>query len=118
MSYDLRIRSDDQYSHSTSFDELYSFIASLPHMSLNGDTGFIYGDSQKYHMEIDLEFANAEGDCEPPRDNIINCVNCHIPYVFLVTEDDSDPAIYFNVCRTIASHLKGRVYDLQLDKYI
>lgn len=51
MSYDLTIKSDDEWSQYAQVKPLIDFVATLPHMRPNGDHGFAMSDGPRY-MEI------------------------------------------------------------------
>lgn len=118
MSYDIFIRSNNQYSEQADFVAVKAFIASLPGIRSRGGYGFAYGDEQESWMEIDLELIEVV-DGEPTEavevEDKINCVACLIPYGFW---DRSKAANYFAVCSRIAKHLSWQAVDVQTDKLI
>jgi hypothetical protein len=114
MSYDIRIRKDEEYSGQTGVESLRVFIASLPEVTANGRQGFVYIDEKELWMGIDLEWREQDGDIINAKDKL-NLISCHIPYAFW---DESKADKYFAICVIIADHLNWQAFDAQTDQLI
>ncbi len=119
MSYDLTIRSDENFSGSYLFTNLAAFISTLPHTESNGDKGFALNDPPDRWMEINAEFRifgddERDFDGDPNRTDF-NCVSVCIPYGSLGRQPERD---YFPTAFAIAEHIGWPVYDEQLGKVL
>ncbi len=117
MSYDLTIRSEDDYSRYAKVEPLAAFIATLPEMRPNGE-GFTFGDDASRYMEIDFEAVNEDGDNieEHGKDyREINRVALHIPYSMLGNQPER---AYLPTAFAIANYLGWRVFDEQRGEYL
>jgi hypothetical protein len=114
VSYDLEIRSDDNYSQSVAYAKLSKFVAKLPQVSKGA-----FQDQQKdLFMNIDLEFVSTddpEVSVSAREKGVVNVVRLHIPYSKL--HDTNDDMIYFDVAEKIASHLGWKIWDCQQGCY-
>ena len=114
MSYDLSIRSDEDFSESKVFADLAAFVLSLPHVVPNGPSGFALDDLPSRWMEIDAEYRisdDEERDCDDSPDRIdYNCISIHIPYGHLGRRPERD---YFPLIHIIAEKIGWPVYDEQ-----
>jgi hypothetical protein len=116
MSYDLQIRSDDEYSRYAAVKPLAKFIASLPGVRPNGQSFMV--NQGPHYMEIEFEVVDADGEDieeygkEYPE---INAVRFHIPYPHLGEAPERD---YFPTVYAIAKFLGWRVFDDQRGEYL
>jgi hypothetical protein len=118
MSYDLTIKSAENYSLFTSKAKLDLFLTQLPGVKRNGDRGFVLDDPPERRMEIDLEVVNEEGDNieeDGKAYGDINCVRLHIPYAFLGDAIDRD---YLPTAFAIADYTGWALYDDQSDEAV
>jgi hypothetical protein len=109
MSYDITIRSDENYSEKTDPESLRAYLRSIPDVEPNGKIGFLYGRSKSLYMELDLEEVDPEGDWIEESEQV-NCISVHIPYAFLTTENQN---LYLSVVLHIAHHLNWQAIDAQ-----
>ena len=114
MSYDLSIRSDEDFSESRVFADLAAYLLSLTHVAPNGPRGFALDDPPSRWMEIDAEYrilGDEERDFDDDPDRIdFNCINIHIPYGHLGPKPERD---YFPLIHAIAERIGWPVYDEQ-----
>jgi hypothetical protein len=115
MSYDLEIRSDDDYSQSVPHDSLATFVGKLQKVN-----NFVFEDKkQKLFMNIDLEFMDKDaGESDGEKDKgQVNVIALHIPYAFL-HDDNRDTEYYDRIAYPLATHLGWKLYDCQQDDYV
>ena len=114
MSYDLTIRSDEQYSRRSAKGPLMAFIAGLANVKASGSKGFVLDDGPRRWMEIDLEVVSEEGDNieesgeEYPE---VNCLRLHIPYAYF--RNNTFNHDYLPTALEIARHLQWTLTDDQ-----
>ena len=114
MSYDLTIRSDENFSQYKQFGPLADFLSTQPNVKPNGPRGFTF-EQGTLSMEIDFETASEEGDNsedESTDPTTFNCVRAHIPYPHLGDNPERD---YFPLLRDIAQKIGWKLYDEQSD---
>ena len=122
MSYDLMIQSDEACSKQTELQALKAFIRRLPGMREEGKAGFTYGDGERYYMEVDLDFADADQEGNSNRQvllqhGIVNRINAHIPAAHL-DQESVEGTPYAAVLVQIAQHLGWHALDLQTGAYL
>ena len=114
------IQSDEACSKHTDLQSLKAFIRRLPGMTEEWETGFTYGDGEQYYMEVDLEFADQEGNSNRwvvLEQGIVNRISAHIPAAHL-DQDTVDGTPYAAVLVQIAQHLGWHTLDLQTGTYL
>jgi hypothetical protein len=115
MSYDLQIRSDDDYSKSVPYGSLATFVSKLPKVK-----NFVFEDKkQQLFMNIDLEFMDKHaGESISGRDEgKVNVIALHIPYAFL-HDDNRDTEYFDQIAYPLAKHIGWKLYDCQQDEYV
>ena len=109
MSYDLEVRSDDQYSRSESRERIVSFLQSLGARPTDPQGTFLLYNApdEGQRIEIDLGY---EGGGNGER---VNFVGFGVPYPFLEASGTKVLELAF----AVSSHLGWRMYDLQSGRY-
>ena len=114
MSYDFTLRSDETYSQFKPLAPLAAFLATQPHVRLNGVRDFLLQDDRRW-MEIDIETVNEGGDNieddEPTDPATFNCIRAHIPYGNLGKQPEID---YLPLLESISQQVGWELIDEQI----
>jgi hypothetical protein len=109
MSYDLEVRSDDDYSQSELRERVRAFLESQGAQAAGDPAFMFYDDPSKGHtIEIDLGY---EGTSDP---EMVNFVGFGVAYAFLSATGRKVLELAF----AVAAHLGWRVYDPQAGRYL
>jgi hypothetical protein len=108
MSYEIVIRSNEDYSEATELTALGEFLKTFPHMQSHSQRQFTYEADSKLYMEIDLETVGDRQDAA----EMINCIRVNIPLAYSDL-GDTDLTPYYDICLAITQHLGWSAYDQQ-----
>jgi hypothetical protein len=115
MSYDLVIRSDDQYSQSRPIDEVARVVSAIADVTPNGPDSFMIDRTEAgVWISMDISFAGPDGDRADPPPHERNVIDIHVPAAFF----DGSKQRLMDVAASIADRLGWRVYDPQEGVYI
>lgn len=112
MSYDLEIRSDDEYSRAVQRDQVIQILEEFGSRRQMDDYLVFEDSARKQHIEIDLGASDAEA--KPVAGDMVNFVGLGVPYPYLEASGPKALEIAFGV----AARLGWRVFDPQADSYL
>jgi len=117
MSYDLEVRSDDEYSQTTNREEIARFLKDqFGVREIDPRCLILESPSDRQHIEIDLELVALNAtpgtrgeEYARKRPGLIDSVSVAVPYSYLATSGDRA----LDICFAVAARLGWQVFDPQ-----